>query len=91
MAPFSWLAHRYGDDLAILRMDSDAHIGTPASEYPGFHAMAVAALTWRGDPDVRGIRSFRPDFLRESTEPVLAWLAATGCSRVAVHFDVDTA
>jgi arginase len=37
-----------------------------------------------------GIRSFSPDDLRESTQPLLGWLAGTGCSRVAVHFDVET-
>ena len=37
-----------------------------------------------------GIRSFSPDQLRESGQPLLDWLAATGCSRVAMHFDVDT-
>ena len=52
MAPFSALAARYGDDLAILWIDSHPDIGTPASEYPGYHAMAVAALTGHGDPDV---------------------------------------
>ena len=37
-----------------------------------------------------GIESFSPDELRRSTQPLLTWLAATGCSRVAIHFDVDT-
>jgi hypothetical protein len=37
-----------------------------------------------------GIRSFGPGELRESTRPLLDWLAAAGCSRVAIHFDVDT-
>ena len=37
-----------------------------------------------------GIRAFRPDDLRETTQPLEAWLAGTGCSRVALHFDVDT-
>jgi arginase len=37
-----------------------------------------------------GIRSFSPDDLRETTRPLLDWLAETGCSRVAIHFDVDT-
>ncbi|MBL7258806.1 arginase family protein [Actinoplanes sp. LDG1-01] len=47
MAPFAALAERYGDDLAIVWIDSHPDIGTPASHYPGFHAMAVAALTGR--------------------------------------------
>ena len=121
VAPFSELAGRYGNDLAIVWIDSHPDIGTPASQYPGFHAMAVAALTGHGDPDVQellpatvssdrvalvglhawagddfpnvaawGIASFSPDNLRETTRPLLDWLAATGCSKVAIHFDVDT-
>ena len=121
VAPFSELARRYGDELAIVWIDSHPDIGTPASQYPGFHAMAVAALTGHGDPDLLGllpatvspdrvalvglhawteddipnvaewgIRSFTPDDLRTTTQPLLDWLAATGCSRVAIHFDVDT-
>jgi arginase len=121
VAPFAELARRYADDLAIISIDSNPDIGTPASEYPGFHAMAVAALTGHGDPDVLhllpatvpgdrvalaglhawtdddigdvaewGIRSFSPEDLRATTQPLLDWLARTGCSRVAIHFDVDT-
>jgi arginase len=52
VAPFSWLAGRYGDDLAVLWIDSHPDVGTPASHYPGYHAMAVAVLTGHGDPDV---------------------------------------
>jgi arginase len=37
-----------------------------------------------------GIGSFSPDDLRATTQPVVDWLAATGCARVAIHFDVDT-
>ena len=121
VAPFAELARRYGDDLAILWIDSHPDVGTPESGYAGYHAMAVAVLTGHGDPDVLellpatvsparvalvglhawtdddfpnlaewGIQSFSPDDLRESTRPLLDWLAATGCSRVAIHFDVDT-
>ena len=35
VAPFSELAARYGEDLAILWIDSHPDVGTPASEYPG--------------------------------------------------------
>ena len=52
VAPFSWLTRLHGDDLAVLWIDSHPDIGTPASDYPGFHAMAVAALTGHGDPDI---------------------------------------
>lgn len=121
VAPFAELAHRYGADLAVIWIDSNPDIGTPDSQYPGFHAMAVSALTGHGDRDVLallpatvsadrvalvglhawteddisnvaawGIRAFSPDDLRRTTQPLLDWLTATGCSRLAVHFDVDT-
>jgi len=121
VAPFAELARRYGHDLAIVWVDSHPDMGTPDSAYPGHHAMAVAALTGHGDPDVQallpatvspgrvalvglhawtdddfpniarwGIRSFAPGDLRSSSGPLLEWLSATGCSRVAIHFDVDT-
>ncbi|MFJ8027632.1 arginase family protein [Streptomyces sp. NPDC096311] len=120
VAPFSELARRYGDDLAVIWTDSHPDIGTPVSEYKGYHAMALATLTGHGDPDIQdvlpatispdkvalvglhswteddfpnvaewGITSFSPDDLRTSTQPLLDWLASTGCSRVAIHFDVD--
>lgn len=120
VAPFSELARRYGDDLAIVWIDAHPDVGTPHSEYPGYHAMAVATLIGHGDPDAQellpatispdrvalvglhswddddlpniaewGIRSFGPDELRQSTRQLLDWLADTGCSRVAIHFDVD--
>jgi arginase len=121
VAPFAALADRYGDDLAILWIDSHPDVGTGASEYPGYHAMAVSVLVGRADPEVQallpatvspdrvalvglhawtdddypnisawGLTSFSPDDLRESSQPLLEWLARTGCTRVAVHFDVDT-
>jgi arginase len=31
-----------------------------------------------------------PDALRNSSTGLLDWLADTGCSKVAIHFDVDT-
>jgi arginase len=52
VAPFSELTRRYGDDLAILWIDSHPDVGTPQSKYLGYHAMAVAALTGHGDTDV---------------------------------------
>ncbi|GHO49697.1 arginase family protein [Ktedonospora formicarum] len=120
VAPFSFLAERYGNDLAVLWIDSHPDVGTPASHYSGYHAMAVSVLIGYGDPEVLrllpatidpgrvalvglhswteddfpniahwGISSFHPDELRRSSQPLLNWLKASGCSRVAIHFDVD--
>lgn len=121
VAPFAALARRYGDDLAVVWIDSHPDVDTNASGYTGYHAMAVTELVGHGDADVQallpatvpadrlaltglhswgedvypnigawGLTSFAPDDLRDSSRPLLDWLAGTGCSKVAVHFDVDT-
>jgi arginase len=121
VAPFSALARRYGEDLAIVWIDSHPDSGTSASQYPGFHAMAVAALTGHGDAEVQallpatvspervalvGLHAWPSDDIADvatggsaPSAPTTCgqrpsrwgeWLAGTGCSRVAIHFDVDT-
>ena len=121
VVPFTELAARYGDDLAVVWIDSHPDIGTSHSQYPGYHAMAVSHIIGTGDVEVMdelaafvspsrlalaglhswteddypniakwGLHAFGPADLRDSTEPLLRWLEATGCSRVAVHLDVDT-
>ena len=52
MAPFSYLIDKYGDDLAILWIDSHPDMGTGETGYPGYHAMVVSALTGHGDQDL---------------------------------------
>ncbi len=120
VAPFAVLAERYGEDLAIVWIDSHPDVDTGDTGYAGYHAMAVSMLTGHGDPDLQaqvpatvpadrvalvglhaweedahrhvaewGLASFAPDALRTTSAPVLEWLAGTGCTRVAVHFDVD--
>ena len=120
VAPFSALAERYGEDLAVVWIDSHPDVATSASTYNGYHAMAVSVLVGHGDRDVVaqlpatvapqrvalaglhnpaeddlphvadwGITAFGPDDLREDSAGLLAWLAGTGCSKVAIHLDVD--
>jgi arginase family enzyme len=52
VAPFAASPDRYPEDVAVVWLDAHPDISTPASEYPGFHSMALAALTGHGDPAV---------------------------------------
>ncbi|MFE4833359.1 arginase family protein [Arthrobacter sp. NPDC056691] len=52
MAPFSALIDKYGEDIAILWIDSHPDMGTADSLYPGYHAMVVSALTGHGDREI---------------------------------------
>jgi arginase len=120
IAPFAYLASRYGSDLAVVRMDAHPDTGMPENSYDGFHAMAVSHLLGHGDreivaalpatvepshfaiaglhvwdPDQEpltrgwGLATFSPGELNTGPQQLLDWLRATGCSKVAIHFDVD--
>jgi arginase len=120
VGPFASLAARYGEDLAVVWIDSHPDADTPDTGYDGFHAMALALLTGHGDREILdrlpatvpasraalvglhageddalahlpewGLTSFSPDRLRDSTDPLTDWLRSTGCTKVAVHLDVD--
>ena len=51
----SYLIDKYGDDLAILWIDSHPDMGTGETDYPGYHAMVVSALTGHGDSELLDI------------------------------------
>ena len=120
VAPFSHLAAKYGDDLAVVWLDAHPDCTLPSSNYDGYHAMAISHLTGHGDPDVLnalpatihssrialaglhswaedelpnieawGLATFPPAVLNQGTESLIDWLKSTGCSKVAIHLDVD--
>ena len=56
--------------------------------------LALAGLHSWSEDDIGhvaqwGLASFSPDELRDSTRPLLDWLATTGCTKVALHLDLD--
>ena len=73
--------------------DGDVQALLPATVSPDRVAL-VGLHSWTDDdyPHVAewALTAFGPDELRTSSRALLGWLAATGCSRVAIHFDVDT-
>lgn len=52
VAPFSALADKYGDDLAVVWVDSHPDTDTPGTTYDGYHAMAVSTLLGHGDTEL---------------------------------------
>jgi arginase len=81
--------------VAALTGHGDAEVQALLPATVSSNRVALVGLHAWAEDDIAnvahwGIRSFSPDDLREATQPLLDWLAATGCSRVAIHFDVDT-
>jgi arginase len=52
LMPFSYLADRYADDLAVIWLDSHADCNLPGGPNRGFNTMVVTHLSGRGDGDV---------------------------------------
>jgi arginase len=76
--------HGDADVLALLPATTDAS----RVALVGMHDWTDAAL-----PPIAaawGLSVFEPESLRTSSRGVLDWLAGTGATKVALHFDVDT-
>ena len=53
-APFTWLAHKYQGDIAMVWIDAHPDITLPGEAYDGYHAMACTACLGMGDPAIIG-------------------------------------
>ena len=63
VVPFSYLAHKYQNDVAVILIDAHPDITLPGDTYTGYHAMAVTALMGEGD---KKIVSLLPEKIKAS-------------------------
>ncbi|WP_291480462.1 arginase family protein [Corynebacterium sp.] len=73
VAPFAALAEKYGDDLAVVWVDSHPDTDTPHTGYDGYHAMAVSTLTGHGDQEITGLLPATVDPSRVALAGLHAW------------------
>lgn len=52
VAPFTYLADKYKDDVAMIWIDAHPDITLPGDVYTGYHAMAVTACMGLSDKDI---------------------------------------
>lgn len=52
VVPFTYLAGKYPDDVAVIWMDAHPDINLPHDEYKGYHAMALTACLGMGDEEI---------------------------------------
>lgn len=52
VVPFTYLANKYKDDVAMIWIDAHPDITLPGDVYPGYHAMAVTACMGLGDEQI---------------------------------------
>lgn len=61
VVPFTYLAHRYGGDVAMIWIDAHPDITLPGDPYTGYHAMAVTACMGYGDDEIMSFLPARID------------------------------
>lgn len=52
VVPFTYLAEKYADDVAMIWIDAHPDITLPGDVYPGYHAMAVTACMGLGNENI---------------------------------------
>ncbi|MBF0575019.1 arginase family protein [Dysgonomonas sp. GY617] len=52
VVPFSYLAAKYADDIAIIWIDAHPDVTLPYDDYKGYHAMALTACLGMGDENI---------------------------------------
>lgn len=62
VVPFTYLAAKYPDDIAIVWIDAHPDINLPYDTYKGYHAMALTACLGMGDKEIIHLLSgtFKP-------------------------------
>lgn len=55
VVPFTYLAGKYPDDVAVVWMDAHPDINLPYDEYQGYHAMALTACMGMGDEEITSL------------------------------------
>lgn len=53
IVPFTYLATKYPDDVAIIWLDAHPDINLPGDQYQGYHAMALTACLGIGDKTIQ--------------------------------------
>lgn len=55
VVPFTYLAEKYPDDVAVVWIDAHPDLNLPGDSYTGYHAMALTACFGMGDKEIVGI------------------------------------
>lgn len=73
VVPFTYLAEKYKNDIAIVWIDAHPDINLPYDEYTGYHAMALAASLGMGDEQIVALLPGRVDANNALIVGLRAW------------------
>lgn len=73
VVPFTYLAEKYLNDVAIVWIDAHPDLNLPYSSYAGYHAMALAMCLGKGDKQLLDIMPAKIDASKSLILGLRAW------------------
>ena len=73
VVPFTYLAAKYPDDVAIVWLDAHPDVNLPDDEYKGYHAMALTACLGMGDEQIMRMLPGKIDASKALLVGLRAW------------------
>lgn len=73
VVPFTYLAKKYPDDVAIIWLDAHPDLNIPYDSYSGYHAMALAACLGKGDKAIMELLPAKVDSSKTLLVGLRAW------------------
>lgn len=73
VVPFTYLAGKYPDDVAIVWIDAHPDVNLPYDEYKGYHAMALTACLGMGDKEIIDMLPAKFDATKALIVGVRSW------------------
>ena len=73
VVPFTYLAGKYSDDVAVVWIDAHPDVNLPYDEYKGYHAMALTACLGMGDEEIIGTLPGKFDTSKALIVGVRSW------------------
>lgn len=73
IVPFTYLANKYPDDVAIVWIDAHPDVTLPYDEYKGYHAMALTACMGMGDQAIMDVLPGKVDASKAIIVGLRSW------------------
>lgn len=73
VVPFTYLAAKYPDDVAIVWIDAHSDINLPYDDYKGYHAMALTACLGIGDKEIMSLFPAKVDVSKAMVVGLREW------------------
>lgn len=78
VVPFSYLAAKYPDDVAVVWFDAHPDLNLPNEDHKGYHAMALSACMGKGDKEIMNLLPGKVDASKVLLVGLRSWKTEGG-------------